>query len=472
MSFKNVICLGLILDGEGKKMSKSRGNVVEPWDVLNVYGADMFRWYMYTAGPPGEPRRFSVDLVGQAYRAFWLTLWNTYRFFVEYANLDGFDPSAVDLPVERRSPLDRWVLAELQALVRDVTEAFEGYDATNATRPIERFVIDRLSNWYVRLSRPRFWKSEDDEDKAAAHLTLYECLVTVGKLLAPTMPFFAEELYRNLVGSVDGSAESVHLSTWPEVDEALLDEDLIGEMGLVMRLVGLGRAARNSADIKMRQPLAEAAFSLPASERAVVEKYADLIAAELNVKEVVVLDQAEEVIRYTLNPLPDLLGPRFKGDFPALRKLLVEDESGGYARTLLGGEPIEVTFKGEAVALTPEEVEVRSSPVEGYAAAQDAAYLAAVKIALSDELIAEGLAREFIRRVQTLRKEADFNIDDRIVTAYAASERLAKAVEQFAGLIKGETLSDVLVASDDQKGERSESYEFDGETLRLAISRE
>jgi isoleucyl-tRNA synthetase len=186
---------------------------------------------------------------------------------------------------------------------------------------------------------------------------------------------------------------------------------------------------------------------------------------------VVVLDQAEEVIRYTLNPLPDLLGPRFKGDFPALRKLLVEDESGGYARTLLGGEPIEVTFKGEAVALTPEEVEVRSSPVEGYAAAQDAAYLAAVKIALSDDLVAEGLAREFIRRVQTLRKEADFNIDDRIVTAYAASERLAKAVEQFAGLIKGETLSDVLVASDDQKGERSESYEFDGETLRLAISR-
>jgi isoleucyl-tRNA synthetase len=472
VSFENVICLGLILDAEGKKMSKSRGNVVEPWDVLNVYGADMFRWYMYTAGPPGEPRRFSIDLVGQAYRAFWLTLWNTYRFFVEYANLDGFDPSAVDLPVARRSLLDRWVLAELQTLVRDVTEAYETYDATNATRPIERFVIDRLSNWYVRLSRPRFWKSEDDEDKAAAHLTLYECLVTVGKLLAPTMPFFAEELYRNLVGSVDAAApESVHLSRWPEVDEALIDQTLIEEMGLVMRLVGLGRAARNSVDIKMRQPLAEAAFSLPAAERPIVKKYADLLAAELNVKSVLVLDQAEEVISYTLNPLPDLLGPRFKGDFPALQKQLLQDESGEYARTLLAGEPIEVAFKGEVVSLTPEEVEVRSSPIEGYAAAQDAAYLAAVRTELSDDLVSEGLAREFIRRVQTLRKEADFNIDDRIVTAYAASDRLASAVEQFADLIQGETLSDELVSSGDQEGERSEEYAFDGETLHLTLRR-
>ena len=471
VAFKNVICLGLILDEEGKKMSKSRGNVVAPWDVINAYGADIFRWYMYTAGPPGEPRRFSVDLVGQAYSSFWLTLWNTYSFFVTYANLDGFDPSEAEMPVASRSTLDRWVLAELHTLVRDVTEAYETYDVPGATRPIEEFV-DRLSNWYLRRSRRRFWKSENDADKTAAYLTLYECLVTLSKLLAPAMPFLAEEIYRNLVGTVSPEApESVHLSLWPEYDAALIDEALMDEMRLVMRLVRLGHAARNSAQIKVRQPLAEVAYSLPREKADVVKRYAALIADELNVKTVRVLDKAEDVMSYRLNPLPQKLGPRFGKDFPLIQRVLREGDASEYAKALLAGQTITVRYDGKEAELTPEEVEVRRQPIEGYAVAEDAQYLAALNITLTDDLKAEGLAREFIRRVQTLRREADFKVDDRIVTTYRASEGLARAVEQFADFIKGETLSEELMASESPDGEATGEYTFGGETLVIGVRR-
>jgi len=472
VSFKNVICLGLILDGEGKKMSKSRGNVVNPWEVLNAYGADLFRWYMYTAGPPGEPRRFSLDLVGQAYRSFWLTLWNTYSFFVTYANLDGFDPSRTSLPVEKRSALDRWVLSELNELVREITRAMETYDVPNATRPIEQFV-DTLSNWYLRRSRRRFWKGENDEDKAAAYLTLYECLVTISKLLAPSMPFLAEALYRNLVCSVDQKApESVHLARWPQANEALIDKDANSEMRLVMRLASLGHAARNSVGVKVRQPLAEAAFSVAVEQAPIVKDYAELIADELNVKKVSVLQETETVVTFTLNPLPQMLGKRLGKDFPAVQKLLRNSgDVNGYASALRAGQTITVQVNGENVELTPEEVEVRSNPAAGYAIAEDAQNLVALDVRLSDDLLAEGLAREFIRRVQVLRREANYNVDDRIVTSYHASSRLDSAVRQFEALIKSETLSEALTATGTPSGDRSEEHNFDGETLIVAVSR-
>ena len=258
-SFKNVICLGLILDGEGQKMSKSKGNVVNPWDVLNEHGADAMRWYLYTASPPGQERRFSPELVSEVLRNFTLTLWNTYSFFVTYANLDKWAPEKnkeIDY-----SDLDLWLLAELNKLTRNVTEALENYDVLGATRPIEGFV-DNLSNWYLRRSRRRFWKSESDDDKYAAYATLYEALVTVSKLLAPTMPFIAEEMYSNLVRTVDPSAPiSIHTSTWPTFDESLINQEMIDDMNLVMKLVSLGHAARNQSGIKVRQPLQEAAFT-------------------------------------------------------------------------------------------------------------------------------------------------------------------------------------------------------------------
>ncbi len=471
--FENVICLGHILDSEGRKMSKSRPETfVEPWDVLNAYGADAFRWYMYTASPPGEPRRFSVDLVGQAFRSFWLTLWNTYSFFVTYANLDAFDPSKVDLPVAQRSALDRWVLSELNTLVRNVTDAFESYDVLGATRPIEKFVDD-LSNWYLRRSRRRFWKGESDDDKLSAYLTLYECLVTISKLIAPTMPFLADTLYRNLVGTVDADAPvSVHLAEWPACDESVVDQTIMDEMRLVMRLVSVGHAARNSAQIKVRQPLAEAAFSLPAAQAEVVRSHADIVAEELNVKSVTVLDEPGSVVTYSLNPLPQMLGPRFGKDFPAVQKLLRQESSArAYAESLLQGQAITVQVNGAESTLTPDEVEVQVNPAEGYAVAQDGQILAALSVTLTDDLVAEGLAREFIRRVQTLRRDADYNVEDRIVVTYHASDKLAKAVEQFAGEIKGETLAVELKAAKSPGGDKSDSYEFDGETLTVAVKR-
>ncbi|MCC6905521.1 MAG: isoleucine--tRNA ligase [Anaerolineae bacterium] len=472
VAFRNVISLGHILDEKGQKMSKSKGNVVQPWDVFDTYGADVFRWYMYTASPPGEPRRFSINLVGQSYRSFWTTLWNTYSFFVTYANLDGFNPLVVSIPLSERTPLDRWVLSELQVLVRTVTDALENYDATNATRPIEKFVED-LSNWYVRRSRRRFWRSDDSADKAAAYLTLYECLVTVSKLLAPAMPFVSEAIYRNLVASIDPTApDSVHLSPWPEVDAAQIDEQVMEDMRLVMRLVSLGLAARNSAGVKVRQPLAAVAFSLPAERAGLLDRYGDIIAGELNVKVVSVLGDAADVVAYSLNTLPQAMGRKYGKDFPVIQKLLREHSNPAeYARALLAGKTISVPYNGTEAVLSAEEVEVRRSPLAGYTVAEDPQYLAALHVALTDDLVAEGLASDFIRRVQVLRREADFKVDDRIVTTYHASEKLARAVEQFAGLIRDETLSLELQASASPDGEKVEQYDIEGESLTLGVRR-
>ncbi len=287
--YRNVLCLELILDERGEKMSKSRGNVVEPWPVIDAHGADAVRWYMFTASPAWAPRRFSANLVAESLRRFLLTLWNTYAFFVTYANLDGFDP--LTAPGGERSDLDRWVLSELQRLVERVTEEMESYNPTDAGRAIQEFVDD-LSNWYVRRSRRRFWKSESDADKLAAHHTLYTCLVTVCKLLAPFAPFVAEAMYQNLVRSVDASApESVHLEDWPRPDPSLVDEGLVAAMRLAMRVTSLGRAARSRAGIKVRQPLARMAVKVryPVEREAIV-RLGPLVMDELNVKSLDVVD--------------------------------------------------------------------------------------------------------------------------------------------------------------------------------------
>ncbi|MFN8448591.1 MAG: isoleucine--tRNA ligase, partial [Anaerolineae bacterium] len=436
VSFRNVICLGLILDGEGQKMSKSKGNIVNPWDVLNLHGADAFRWYLYTSGPPGEPRRFSVDLVGEVVSKVWLTLWNTYSFFVTYANLDGWTPSSPVPPVSERDQLDRFVIAELNTLVRNVTEAFDHYDVPGATRPVQAF-IEMLSNWYVRLSRRRFWKSESDTDKLSAYATLYECLTTLSKLVAPTMPFVADALYRNLVvGAVEGQPDSVHLTLFPESDPALIDQKLIDEMRLVQRLVSLGRAARETVKLGVRQPLNSASFAVrDAKEAAAVRRHADLIAAELNVKSVDVLEEAGKVVSYKLNPLPSALGRKFGKDFPRVQKALREGAPSDvrrWAEELLRGMNVVVTLDGVDFEATPEEVQVLREAGAGFAVAEDSGYLVALDTTLTEDLIREGMAREVVRRVQSLRRDADFNISDHIVLMYEASDKLAQAIQQFA----------------------------------------
>jgi isoleucyl-tRNA synthetase len=467
VSFKNVISLGLILDGEGQKMSKSKGNIIAPWDVLNAHGADAFRWYLYTATPPGQERRFSSELVGEVIRSFTLTLWNVYSFFVTYANLDK--PTVTTLPIAT-SDLDRWLLSELNVLVRDVTEAYENYDVPNATRPIEAFV-EKMSTWYLRRSRRRFWKSESDSDKQAAYSTLYTALITVAKLLAPAMPFLAEELYQNLVRSVDKSApESVHLAPWPEVLPEMIDESLNRDMALVMRLVSLGHSARQKANRKVRQPLTEAAFSVGnASERKAVQTYAELFTDELNVKQVRLLDTATEAISHTVKPLPKQLGQKYGNKFPAIQKAILALNAEDAAHTLLQGNSLRVQVNGDSYDVQPEEVEVKAIAKEGFAVAEEGAYVAALVTELTPELVQEGLAREFVRRVQDLRKAAELDVADRIELHVEASEGLKSAIETHKEYITAETLTSNLVFGSPPTGAATVEDGFDGEKVRVGL---
>ena len=473
VSFRNVLCLGLILNGDGLKMSKSRGTVIDPWDVINEHGADAFRWYLYTASPPGQERRFSVELVGEVMRSFTLTLWNVYSFFVTYAQLDGWQPAAGNgQVVESENDLDRWLLSELNALVRDVTTAFDNYDVLGATRPIQTFV-DTLSKWYLRRSRRRFWKSESDADKDTAYATLYTALSTLSKLLAPTMPFLSEELYQNLVCSTDREApESVHLADWPSYDEALIDETLNTDMRLVMRLASLGHSARNQAAIKVRQPLAEAAFSVGSlKETRALDEYADLLGDELNVKKVSALSSAGEAVAYSLNPLPKQLGGKYKSQFPAIRAAILALDAGETAQALLSGESISVSVEGETFEILPDEVEVRAEARSGLVVASEGAYLAALKTDLTPELLREGLAREFVRRVQDLRKQADFDIADRIYIYVSASATLMDAIQEHQAYIMGETLTLELKYGKSPEGAASGDFEFDGEQAEVGLEK-
>ena len=465
-SFQNVICLGHILDGEGRKMSKSRGNIVNPWDVLDAYGADAFRWYLFSSGPPGEPRRFSVELVGELVKKFWMTLWNSYSFFVTYANLDRWQPEEAAPEVAERPLLDRWLLAETADLVARVTRAYEAYDVPGATRPIQQFV-DTLSNGYVRMSRRRFWKSENDQDKRAAYATLYEVLVILSKLLAPSMPFLSEAIFRNL--AAHDEADTVHLAEWPTVEEAWQDEELVAEMRLLQRLVSLGLAARMNGEVAgrkqpigVRQPLPLVEFAArDAQERERIERLAPLIASELNVKRVRVLkhDDADTrlSLRYSLRPIPRLLGRRLGKDFKPLQSALLAGEQDWLrplAEGLLAGEVVSLQLGEKEYRLAPDEVEVqlRREVPSGFSYAEEGEAFALLDTRISEELAREGLAREFTRRVQLLRQEADYRIDARIVIRYSGGPCLHAALAAHSDSIRNETLSDALAEGADFAG--------------------
>lgn len=481
VSFRNVICLGFILDHEGKKMSKSRGIVVDPWEVINSQGADAMRWYFYSAGPPGDNKRFSIEMVAEVVRKFWSTLWNTYSFFVTYANLDGWTPHSPRPAVEDRDPLDRWVLSELHQTIVTVTEACDNFDAPNATRPVQAFV-EALSNWYVRLSRRRFWKNEQDTDKAGAYATLYECLVAVSQLIAPAMPFLSEALYRNLVAGADETAPpSVHLSRWPQADAQLIKTDLMQEMQVLRQLVRLGLAARNEAGIKVRQPLAAAHFVLrPDEDPAILAPYADLVRSELNVKQphFVAAAGAGSLVRevVSLNPLPRQLGRKFGADFPRVQAALRDadqDSRRTFARQFQAGDSLTLQLDGREFEIAADEVEVHvaSEVPEGHVHTAENSYVAVLDVRLDQALLEEGLAREVVRRVQSLRREADFNLNDRIAIRYQAGGDLAGAIVRYADGICGETLCDRLEAGDAGEGWQPGEYRIGAERLALAVKR-
>ncbi|MGW8250806.1 MAG: class I tRNA ligase family protein, partial [Anaerolineales bacterium] len=468
-AFKNVISLGLILDENGQKMSKTKGNVIDPWEVINQHGADAFRWYLYTASPPGQERRFSADLVGEVVRGFTLTLWNVYSFFITYANLDDWEPV---LNSHSDNLLDLWLQSELESLTAEVTAALEAYDVTGATRPLMGFV-DHLSKWYLRRSRRRFWKSEADQDKQSAYDTLYRSLVRLSHLLAPCMPFLAEELYQNLVCSWDGQApESVHLSIWPEANPAMIDPELNEEMRLVMKLASLGHAARNQAGVKVRQPLSEVAFSVGSREEAqVLVKFEDLLADELNVRQVRLLGSAGEAVSYSLKPLPQQLGRKYKSLFPKVSAAILDLDTEGAARALLDGRSLLVAVDGKPYTILPEDVEVRAEARAGYTISAEGPYLAALMTDLTPELVLEGLAREFVRRVQQARKEAGLEIADRIHIRVDASLELARAIAAHRQYIMGEVLALSLDAGAplEEATWHNALFEFDGEQAAIGM---
>ena len=438
---------------------------------MNVHGADALRWYLYTATPPGNERRFSIDLVGDALRNFTIPLWNVYSFFVTYANLDHWQPaSAANDTVLAYSNLDKWLLSELNTLVAKVTEAYEHYDPTTATRPIEKFV-EVLSTWYLRRSRRRFWKSESDSDKQAAYATLYTALVTVSKLIAPAMPFLADELYQNLVCTFDPQApESVHLAVWPEVNTQFVNDQLNYEMELIMRLASLGHAARAKANRKVRQPLAEAAFSMANhKERGVVQMYDDLLMDELNCKKVRLLDASTEALQHTVKPLPKQLGQKYGNKFPAIQKAILALNSENVAHLLLTEGKLKLDVDGVSYEILPEEVEVKSLAREGFAVAEEGSYVAALVTDLTPELVAEGMAREFVRRLQDFRKETGLEVVDRIRIYLEASPLLKDAILRHNEYITGETLTVEMSFSSPPPDAKVITDTFDGETITIGL---
>ncbi len=485
--FRNVICLGHIMAEDGNKMSKSRGNIVDPWTVFNQHGTDATRWYMYTASPPGNARRFSGNLVREAAGKFLLTLWNSYSFFVTYANLNDFDPAATAVPLAERSVLDRWVLARLNALVGEVTAALETYDVTGATRPISDFV-DELSNWYVRLSRRQFWNVDSGADSQrlslAAHQTMYEVLVTLSQLLAPFTPFIADAIYRNLVGCGTESApqaenrnlqsanlQSVHLSQWPGAQSAYADDQLVADMALAQRVVSLGRAAREGASLKLRQPLAEAIVGLPtAREAGAVLRLADaVIKEELNVKTLRTVTANSDLVDVAIHPLPKQLGQKYGRRFPAIKVALQALDPLVVAAAVEHGQPVTVTLDGEDVVVLPDEVQVRKSPKAGLAVAEDAGYLVAITTELTDMLRWEGWAREITRNIQELRKKSGFEISDRIRTTVQASPALDLMWQNFGAEIAGDTLSVSFVQAAPESGAFTAELKLDAEDVLLGV---
>lgn len=468
-AFKNVISLGHVLDAKGEKMSKSRGNVVDPWLVLNSQGADALRWYFYTATPPGNVKRFSVDLVSEVVRKFLLTLWNTYSFFVTYANIDKFTPGKARAPeVQQREVLDRWIISELNSLIQTVDHGLGSYDVTGPGRAIQAFV-DNLSNWYVRRSRRRFWKSESDADKAAAYETLYTCLVTVSKLLAPFTPFIAEALYQNLVRSVDKTApESVHLCDFPIADVSLIEPELEADTRLVMKIASLGRAARSKAGLKVRQPVSELIVKPRSrSEKEALRRLTPQIVDELNVKAVSFVDEDTDLVVHTVKGRTNLLGPKYGRDVPAVLKALAQLDPSEVARKVRSGASIRV----DSYTIEPDEVEVITKGRDGYAVAEEGDYIVAISTALTPELKDEGLARELVHRIQTMRKDADFRIEEHIATYYEGDETVDRVFREFASYIKQETLSDSLLQGPPPAAAYQETIVVDGHQVRLGVAR-
>jgi len=467
-------CFGYatLLAEDGREMHKSWGNSIEFNEAADKMGVDVMRW-LYCAHKPESNLLFGYGRADEVRRQFLIPLWNVYSFFITYANIDSWTPSPEgEPPAERDHLLDRWILARLNQVIGDVTVRLNEYDAYRATMSIGSF-LDDLSNWYVRLSRRRFWKSEADEDKQAAYETLYHVLVRLSELLAPFVPFVSEVMYQNLVRSAKSDAlESVHHNIWPKQDDRTTDESLIEDMALAMLVTRLGRGARSTASIKLRQPLARATVVVPAEAREGLGRLSALVAGELNVKELTLAERESDLVDYRLLPDNKVLGPRFGRRFPLLRAELAKLDPATTVRQLRGGRPIHVVLEDESIEILPEEVLVNSHPKPGLAVSAEGDVTVAVDTRLTDVLVYEGLARELVRRVQTLRKEADFQLEDRISTYLAGGATLEQTLDRFGDYVAAETLSlEIIRTIPDRLADQAVDFALSDEQVRVTVER-
>jgi isoleucyl-tRNA synthetase len=474
--FKELFGYATLLAEDGREMHKSWGNSIEFNEAADKMGADVMRW-RYCAHKPENNLLFGYHGADDVRRRFLIPLWNVYSFFVTYANLDGWKPnlSAFDPDYPEGSsptsdnPLDRWILARLNQVVSLVTENLLATDPFASTLTVEPFVDD-LSNWYVRRSRRRFWKSEHDTDKDIAYATLYHVLVKLARLLAPFLPFVSEQMYQNLVRSFQTNGhESIHHTRWPQVDYPVIDETLIIQVDLARRVASLGLSARTNAGLKVRQPLSKVLIFVSQGKAELTDEQMEIVADELNVKEIKFVQKAGQLVTYRILPNNKLLGPRFGAAFPAVREALGELNPENVAARVAAGESLDVQVNGERLTLAAEEVLVQTLPAEGLAVAADKAVIVGIDTVITPELHAEGLARELVRRIQEMRKNAGFNIEDRITTFWQADESLAAVFRNWEVYIKNETLTTNLVNAAPPEAAYVETQKVDGEQVVLGV---
>ncbi len=464
--YKNVIVLGHVCDKEGQKMSKHKGNVVDPWSVLDMQGADAVRWYFYSASSPWLPSRFGTENVSESQRKFMGTFWNTYAFYVLYANIDAFDPTQYTLDYTSLNMMDKWVLSKLNTLVKEVDEHLEHYRIFESSRIMQDFV-DELSNWYVRRSRERFWQSEMPQDKINAYMTLHTVLVTLAKISAPFVPFMSEQIYQNLVKTVNASEPvSVHLCDFPSFDLEMINVNLEKSMEQVLQIVVLGRSCRNESNIKNRQPIGT--MYVGASEVLNLE-FIEIIAEELNVKNVEFKTDASEFITYSFKPQMRTLGPKYGKLLNAIRTALMELDGSKAMDELNTNGTLKLSLEGETIELSKEDLLIDIAQKGGFVSAVDKGYTVVIDTNLSEELLEEGFVREIISKIQTMRKEADFEVQDHILVTYTGNEKIAQVMSKNSSLIAQEVLAKSV--TEGTLDGYTKEWKVNGETVTFTVKK-
>ncbi|MGL6174732.1 MAG: isoleucine--tRNA ligase [Cellulosilyticaceae bacterium] len=465
--YKNVVVLGHVGDKDGIKMSKHKGNVVDPWTVLDAQGADAVRWYFYSASAPWLPSRFGNENVSEAQRKFIGTFWNTYAFYVLYANIDEFNPMNYTLDYDSLNMMDKWVLSKLNTLVKDVDDHLDNYRIFEASRMMQDF-IDDVSNWYVRRSRERFWQSDMPQDKVNAYMTLYTVLSTLSKVAAPFVPFMADEIYQNLVRTNDPSAPtSVHLCDFPVANENMIDAELEKYMDHVLQMVVLGRACRNESNIKNRQPVGQMYVG---STESLPEDFIQIVAEELNVKHVEFTNDAGDFISYTFKPQMRTLGPKYGKQLNAIRTALTELDGSAAMADLESTGVLKLTIEGNEIELTKEDLLISTAQKDGFIAQSEGGFTVVLDTNLTEELLEEGFVREIISKIQTMRKEADFEVQDHIFVAYKDNAKIADIISRNNAEIASEVLANSVTEGDLADG-YTKAWKVNGEDVTLTVKR-